>query len=72
MRRHIENKYNKKSPEQRKGRVVAMTGLPAMVRSSIEPKVATLSREHGALVQLRVYDSGAVGAFFANGKFLLQ
>ena len=69
MWQHGGKKYVKKSQGQRKGRVVAMTGLPAMDRSSIEPKVAALSREHGPLVELRAYNSGAVGAFFANGKF---
>jgi hypothetical protein len=64
MWQHGGKKYVKKSQGQRKGRVVAMTGLPAL-----EPKVAELSKEHGALVELRAYDSGAVGAFFANGKF---
>merc|ERR1711998_692184 len=69
MWQHGGKKYVKKSQGQRKGRIVAMTGLPAMDRSSIESKVAALSREHGALVELRAYNSGAVGAFFANGKF---
>merc|ERR1711998_351660 len=69
MWQHGGKKYVKKSQGQRKGRIVAMTGLPAMDRSSIESKVAALSRERGALVELRAYNSGAVGAFFANGKF---
>ena len=54
----------KVSPANRKGRV--LQNVPASVNAS---KLASLEATHGDLVELRGYDSGAVGAFFADGKF---
>jgi hypothetical protein len=54
----------KVSPANRKGKV--LQSVPASVDSS---KLTSLEATHGALVELRGYDSGAVGAFFADGKF---
>jgi hypothetical protein len=55
----------RKSPAQRKGAVINMSGVPASVQQKVDAQAA----KHGGLSELRGYDNGAVGAFFNDGQF---
>ena len=56
----------RKSPAQRKGAVLNdLSGVPAMVQQKVNAQAA----KHGGVSELRLYDNGAIGAFFNDGQF---
>lgn len=52
-------KNSRKSPNQRKGKIIS--------KSSVN--VASLEKMHGKVSELRQYQNGSIGAYFKNGKF---
>ena len=51
-------KNSRKSPNQRKGKIIS--------KSSVN--VANLESMHGKVSELRQYQNGSIGAYFKNGK----
>lgn len=55
----------KNSPKVRKGSVIPQSQLDG----SAAQKLQKMRNTHGNVTELRSYDNGSVGAFFANGQF---